>query len=522
MIRNIAFQVVPNLPGLATDSDNARGMVQHSGLVIVATIFFGFHLIHQPFDNRCNFLLDRVERAMVRAIVVTLLLQMFSLATNNSETFEYHADARDVRGWICAVIALLFHLRFWSLVFWGFFYQQLQANLVQWPRLAAVFLDPGLIEVTPDGLVAIDLNRSQEHFFSDIITEVVGLHRGLDDKIDYHGVTTTLRKICVQSLQNRLQAELDSVDFFGIKLEQAKELVESMFSDGAFKNMLLESLSFIERIHRTVSASDDDCSEREKLRRINRKQLEIEELKTFSYLSWSKVFTHRFTVQELHASMMSICNDVRDRELAQRGMPQEEESAVDLTLVSDKLEPDLEKEIKALCLDNEAMRAKLMQLQNPEASTLEDLRAPPGELTNPGDDRLELRVVDEVQDVPEAPNNSKANNLMTKQSNADGELEFPSDSNGHHFQARQGTTHAEDLSTLLDKMRAVRVELETAETSAQQKQKASKAELQKAEQNLREAAVQKQLVAAEVEAASKQLKDEETLLRSLEAKISST
>eukprot|EP00930_Biecheleria_cincta_P044266 TRINITY_DN30395_c0_g2_i1.p1 TRINITY_DN30395_c0_g2~~TRINITY_DN30395_c0_g2_i1.p1 ORF type:complete len:1707 (-),score=270.07 TRINITY_DN30395_c0_g2_i1:154-5274(-) len=549
VLRNILFQVVPNLPGLATADENARGMVQHSGLVVVATVFFNMHLAAQPYDNRCNYLLDRIERAMLRAIVVTLLLQTFALATNYSDAFHVHSRNRSLRGWVCFVITLAFHLRFWGLVFWGFFYHQLRTNLGQWPRLAALFLDPGTIEVTADGLVATDLNREQERFFSDIIAEVVKLHRGSEQRIDFDSVTTSLQMICVEGLRSRLKAELENVDYFETKMQQAQDIVETCISDGAFKNMLLRYLNFVERMYRVMSTTDEDCSERErerrKLRRINQKKKEIQELESFSEVSWSKVFTHKFTVQELHMAMLSTCNRIRDERLARRVAirqkqkgeehrnsvacvepeeeekgkeEQEEEKTQTETEQVELCSDSLEKELRALQEDNEALTAKLMELENLESVTAQ-------ESTSPGDEESGCsRVVHEVHDdVPDAPHESNAGSLLAEEVFSAGSDEAQKGTaNSGNETIDTGPVVAalnDHLSTLQDMIQAVKVELQEAEKSARLKQESSKAELQKAEQELQEAANQKKLIAAEVEAASKELRDDEILLKKLEAVI---
>jgi len=122
MLRKVLFQICIFLPGLVSDDEGHTKLMQAVALLILAMFFYTLQCAFDPYDDRRYMILDRIERASLRALVVTLLLgiwQSFLCPPRLHEGLEESPFCRDWGGagrLFATLGVLLAHLLFWYVV----------------------------------------------------------------------------------------------------------------------------------------------------------------------------------------------------------------------------------------------------------------------------------------------------------------------------------------------------------------------------------------------------------------------
>ena len=98
---------------------------------------------------RDYFILDRIETASLRAILVTAFLQLWCLDTNEADGIQHNDWLRQARNTLCTAVISLLHLRFFWLFFYGMARRRIQGCLAS---VRGRDFSHGSVVFVPDGL----------------------------------------------------------------------------------------------------------------------------------------------------------------------------------------------------------------------------------------------------------------------------------------------------------------------------------------------------------------------------------
>lgn len=173
MFRKLCFEFVMTMPGMTSENEEILGRINSSSVAFVASVFFALHMACQPYDNRDYFILDHIETASLRAILVTAFLQLWCLNTNEADGILHNTWLREVRNVICTVVILLFHLRFFWLFFYGIARRRIQSCI---SACRGRDFSHGIVKFVPDGLQLHNLNGKEEMLLKTLVSEIFDLH----------------------------------------------------------------------------------------------------------------------------------------------------------------------------------------------------------------------------------------------------------------------------------------------------------------------------------------------------------
>eukprot|EP00929_Paragymnodinium_shiwhaense_P012954 TRINITY_DN120824_c0_g1_i1.p1 TRINITY_DN120824_c0_g1~~TRINITY_DN120824_c0_g1_i1.p1 ORF type:complete len:1510 (-),score=379.03 TRINITY_DN120824_c0_g1_i1:430-4959(-) len=186
LLRKMAFLVVPvSYKFVGTTLE----FYTYGQAVTMSLMAFGFLAMHEflrPFDNRQYYLLHRIERATLRAVVATLSLQILVWRTNDSVLFV-EDWAKELRNQVVTIIIDLCHAWFWLLVLWAVF-----GSFVKRTQFYKRHLRSGLI-LRDRGLACSNLRRSSaRQLFIDAVSELAMTHLSLFKVLNPQSFTTCL------------------------------------------------------------------------------------------------------------------------------------------------------------------------------------------------------------------------------------------------------------------------------------------------------------------------------------------
>jgi len=164
-------------------------------LLVIGIFFFGLEVSCGPFDNRSFFLLDKVEKYQLTAVVGTLLLQTWVNVSGECVALRdpfWRKVTTNCLG--CVIICL--HLNFWIVAFGGL------TNRAK--RFLSCF-EEGMIIVRPDGFDMKHLNLKERAFFGMILKELFEIYVDEDSVFHYPVFSNALRNCCVSVLHTKLR-----------------------------------------------------------------------------------------------------------------------------------------------------------------------------------------------------------------------------------------------------------------------------------------------------------------------------
>lgn len=123
MLRKVLFTICAVIPGL---DDDGRTTV----MLFVAIIFLAVNNTMEPWDDRNYNLLDRIEAASLRAIILLLLARLVQAVTDTSYRFREQStkDSRDV---VLQLLVLSQHIWVLALLIWGLQRDRIRPLLVR-------------------------------------------------------------------------------------------------------------------------------------------------------------------------------------------------------------------------------------------------------------------------------------------------------------------------------------------------------------------------------------------------------
>ncbi|CAK9022384.1 unnamed protein product [Durusdinium trenchii] len=307
MFRKICFELVMTIPGMTSEDEAILGRINNSSVAFVASIFFALHMACQPYDNRDYFILDRIETASLRAILVTAFLQLWCLDTNEADGIKHNEWLRQGRNLVGTVVILLFHLRFYWLFFYGMARRRVQQCMAAcrgrtWAHGTCVFV--------PDGIQLRNLNEKEEQLLSSMIAQIFETHVQVKGKIAYDNWAGSLQALCLEAKRGSIGAELVALDRVGHTLRSWREIGRKLFRGSRAGAICERFFDWLEDCNGVVSNAG---SSYEKLKR--QKDRDMEELQIFGADSLNKILNSEFRVEELQDAMLtlgkSICDNKR-------------------------------------------------------------------------------------------------------------------------------------------------------------------------------------------------------------------
>merc|ERR1719171_2970568 len=121
MIRKVLFVICSVIPGL---DDDGRVTV----MLFCAIIFLAVNNSAEPWDDRAYNLLDRIEAASLRAIILVLLARLVIAVTNSSYRFR-DESVREKRDLALQILVLSQHVVVLGLIWWGIFRDKARPHL---------------------------------------------------------------------------------------------------------------------------------------------------------------------------------------------------------------------------------------------------------------------------------------------------------------------------------------------------------------------------------------------------------
>lgn len=306
MFRKLCFEFVMTMPGMTSENEEILGRINSSSVAFVASVFFALHMACQPYDNRDYFILDHIETASLRAILVTAFLQLWCLNTNEADGILHNTWLREVRNVICTVVILLFHLRFFWLFFYGIARRRIQSCI---SACRGRDFSHGIVKFVPDGLQLHNLNGKEEMLLKTLVSEIFDLHMQAKRKIAYDQWSGSLQMLCLEARRQHIENELLALDKVGNTLRSWREISRKLFH-GSRVGLIFERIfDRMESAYGLVSKSGSYENSKKQ------KDKELEDLKIFCADSLNKILNKEFRVDELQDSMLSlgksICNNKR-------------------------------------------------------------------------------------------------------------------------------------------------------------------------------------------------------------------
>merc|ERR1719201_2560780 len=117
------------------------------------------HLRLKPYDFREFRIFHAIESAMLWALLVTCLAQCWLFMSHNAWIFTDASKSRSsnvkIRDFLCTLLVVMFHLRFFALMLYGVFGKYLRRTQL-WER----FFGGHVLKFDKDGINAEGLNDS--------------------------------------------------------------------------------------------------------------------------------------------------------------------------------------------------------------------------------------------------------------------------------------------------------------------------------------------------------------------------
>eukprot|EP00930_Biecheleria_cincta_P047350 TRINITY_DN32803_c0_g1_i1.p1 TRINITY_DN32803_c0_g1~~TRINITY_DN32803_c0_g1_i1.p1 ORF type:complete len:1593 (+),score=256.10 TRINITY_DN32803_c0_g1_i1:138-4916(+) len=342
MIRKLVFSTVTYLPGMTTHTEDLRGLIQNTLFIMVGILSMQVHLSYLPFDNRANIQLDILEWASLRAVLATALSQLFCLTTNRSQLFM-NDGPKTLRTWLISVFIAYLHLRVCVLAFWiciRGYASTLAARAGKSKLLGFVCLDPGcVLKLIPEGLIMKGRSDWQWFLMGQMFQELTELHLRSRSKLGFDEFAASLQKMCVHSLYRRRQVEAKFAAFLACWVQRITRIM------GKQNRLAQKIIGWLVQLSPRKEGPD---------------------LVTFEVLGPESIAHARgqdFTVEELHAAMMSLGSTVCQQ--MRVGYPEEvqyasadEELARKLRLENMQLHNDIQQVVHRLQQKKKLTRQK--------------------------------------------------------------------------------------------------------------------------------------------------------------------
>eukprot|EP00435_Cladocopium_sp_Y103_P045073 s1037_g12.t2 len=303
MFRKLCFEFVMTIPGMTSENEEILGRINSSSVAFVASVFFALHMACQPYDNRDYFILDHIETASLRAILVTAFLQLWCLNTNEADGILHNTWLRECRNVICTVVILLFHLRFFWLFFYGIARRRIQSCV---SACRGRDFSHGIVKFVPDGLQLHNLNGTEEMLLKTLVSEIFDIHMQAKRKIAYDQWSGSLQMLCLEARRQHIENELLALDKVGNTLRSWREISRKLFH-GSRVGLICERIfDRMESAYGLVSKSGGYENTKKQ------KDKELEDLKIFCADSLNKILNKEFRVDELQDSMLSLGKSICD------------------------------------------------------------------------------------------------------------------------------------------------------------------------------------------------------------------
>jgi len=323
MCRKVLYQIVILYPALAGATKEQDQTIMCLSMLVLAVIFLSIHMTCEPYDNRSYFTLDRIEAAMLWAILITLLVQAWVYISNEAYAFNpaENADAewnRDVRDGIAVVIVFLFHARFlWQVVF--LMARPLFLAITRWH-----VLDHGNVEVTEQGLTIYDTDSKGMKLFTTMFQEITSLLCDTQKEIKYSELMGSLKYMCVNCAyyqkKDQIDKGLEGDDFTRWTLGESRQW--DNFQEIWRRAVIAVNKTMIDQVRESAATaqgiasnvlSGDTVHDRDrdnKKRDRKRAHAMLEKMKHFNEDTVSQLVGDRFSIEELHMSMVRLIKEI--------------------------------------------------------------------------------------------------------------------------------------------------------------------------------------------------------------------
>lgn len=310
MFRKLCFELMTRIPGMTSDDEAILGRIQNSSLAFVASIFFAVHMYFQPYDNRGYFILDRIETASLRAILVTAFLQLWCIITNDADVAVGNPTFVLVRNWACTAIIVYMHLRFFWIVTWGlgrrritYWYETLRDAVRVYQGKSGHGTSKnahGTVTFAPDGLHLRNLNYLEEALLESMFADMLRLHHHMKRKLSFDHWSGGLQLMCLEAQRSAKEAAVQSLDAVGNTLRQYRNMSKKLFKDGRVGQLVEKFLDRCEEFYGVMSTTGSHAQF------IRQKMKEVEELRHFSPDSLNLILNREFSVEELQDAMLNL------------------------------------------------------------------------------------------------------------------------------------------------------------------------------------------------------------------------
>ncbi|CAJ1373138.1 unnamed protein product [Effrenium voratum] len=302
MFRKLCFELVMTLPGMTSEDQAILGRINNSSVAFVASVFFGLHMACQPYDNRDYFILDRIETASLRAILITAFLQLWCLDTNDADGILHVPVLREVRNLFCTAAIVLLHLYFLWLVFYALARRRLQGWVA---TCTGRDFSQGSVVFVPDGLLLKNLNAREENLLETMFAQMVEVHAGSKRKIAFDSWAGGLQMLCLESQRSKVEAEIKSLDSVGLTLRSWRERAAKLFNHNRLGNLCERFIDRLEDAYGLLGHQNGNSL-------LQTRQKDLEDLKLFCAESLNKLLNHEFRVEELQDSMLCLGREIAD------------------------------------------------------------------------------------------------------------------------------------------------------------------------------------------------------------------
>eukprot|EP00930_Biecheleria_cincta_P039673 TRINITY_DN27253_c0_g1_i1.p1 TRINITY_DN27253_c0_g1~~TRINITY_DN27253_c0_g1_i1.p1 ORF type:complete len:1556 (+),score=270.66 TRINITY_DN27253_c0_g1_i1:597-4670(+) len=300
MIRKLLFQIIPVAGWFKGKDADSTGRLQNSGAALLASIGFTFHLAFTPYDNRGYFILDSIEQASLQAVIITAFVQLWALDTQDALE-DWDPTYKSISSTFLSLVVIWAHLRFWLMATWGIV-RKLVRGL--WGLYTSRFqhLQSGWLKVCPNGLIMESMGTREELLLTTMFQELVDFQILTAHKVDFDVLLGGFQSIVVRAHRERLLAKVARLDKVSHRFARARELVDALLSSSPSKyaHMLLNNLEKVFGVDKDVKIVD----------KINAMKDAAKSLEDFSPKNVARTIGQKFSVEELHASMMLLGSDV--------------------------------------------------------------------------------------------------------------------------------------------------------------------------------------------------------------------
>jgi len=326
MVRKVMYQFVGIviIPGMTSAQQDENRVFDNMTLLVLAITSLGVHIYCQPYDNRSYFILDRVESASLWAVLFTLVVQIFLFVTDESYFFsdqkarwdEDRNFHRDIRDFTCTGIVIFVNGRFFLLALYVLFRKQIE-DKIHWRCM-----DYGAVMVETSGLKMENISRTARRSFTVMFDELADMFVEHESGVNCLEFFSCLKYMCVDALYHRYRDELvqtgaglDEVIDIHHELARANWRqalhLQFLYAQHRLYVYLLNSCETFQRWARRLAFSDDLENPKERIER-KRKALveELDRLKKFNAQTLEHCQFAKFSVEELHLSMLRISKEL--------------------------------------------------------------------------------------------------------------------------------------------------------------------------------------------------------------------